>query len=467
MTGPYEQKLTSLAAASGDWDVPSAEPLRAQLETLGLLLKAAQEQHGLTGASGDAATLSLFETYEKAVALTQSIDVVSTTVAQANAVRRDAGVELENLPDGQLGPTAEAAVRGVATGVTILLGPISVVAGEGAVDAVNGWLSDRRERAAQDAVSRMTGSFPELPTIPDPESTAGSGESGVSATVPREPGSATSGGATTGGVTAAGAGAKTPLGTATPGATAGAATSSTGSTTAPTAPGSIIDHTAETGDGSWGSGSTLPGVTADGAVGGGSTTLGGGLGLGGSGAVGGSTSLGGLGGGSLGSSVLGAGLGAAAALGAGRIAALGGLGGGAGAGAGLAGGRPGISALGGAGGRGGLGAGGGAGATADAGRGGLLGGSTAGAGARAGTAGAVGGAAGAAAAEGSAGRGAANNMMGGAGAGAGAGGGSSSRKGGRGMGGPLAPKLDDEGDGTARSAAASAGGRTFGDEGEL
>ena len=414
MTGKWEGQLTQLASADGDWSLSGADDLDDQLTALRNVVANAQ-QHGLTGDAGTAATASLQAANLAIEDLRKGIAEVRGSMEAANAARIYAGSRLSQLPDGDLSGEQLAAIGAATAGATIFFGPISIIAGAGAAAAAEAWLSNRREEEAQKAVQDVSSRIaaapgnlddyhhdPEpvppgpVPPAPDPDRNP----SDV-----RLPG----GGGSTGG-----------------GGTSGLS----GTTASP-----VIDHTKDPGY----KGDPLaplgtptvtgPGVTSDGPIGSGSTTLGGGLG--GAGGLGGSGALGGIGG-----AGLAGGLGAATALGASRLLSGGGFGALGGAGSIGAGGR--VGGLGGA-------------ATADsAGNGGLLG-ATKGAGARGG----------ALAAEGAEGAGARGGVAGGGMAGGGGAGGSGSRdkKAGRGLGGPIAPKLDEDADAVQRSEAAGPGGR--------
>ena len=425
MTGQWEEQLKQLADRANDWRFDGADDLKRRLDALLPVIQAAQQQHGLTGDAGDAATASLTASQDALTKLATAAADAGAAVQQANAARQFAQTAYRNLPDGELSAKDAATVSAAAQGSTIFMGPISLIAGPAAVGLANMWLGNRRESAAQDAVNKAAAAIEAAKKATATADDTGRG--GITEQDPTTDGSTTDGGST----------ALPSHGIVDPG---------------------LTDHTAASGDGTW-KGSSLaglqpvtapgstgtstiptgPGVTSDGPIGSGTTQFPGIGGAGGSGAGGGL--LGGVGG-----AGLAGGVGAAAALGAQRLLANGGLGalgggggigGGAGAGAGRLGGTGGAGRLGGA-------------ATADsAGGGGLLG-ATKGTGAR-GAALAADGPEGAA-------RGGVSGGGAMAGGGAGAAGGRE-KKGGRGLGGPIAPKLEEDADAVQRSEAAGPGGR--------
>ncbi len=447
----WENRLRNLAHGGESWDLPAQEELDAALESLRPVLRRAATDHGLTGESGIAASESLSEAAKEAARLKNYLVQVKSYVARANELRRDAATRLQELGSGGLTPEQEALVRGAATGATIPLGPISIIAGEGAVQAANWFFGNRRESQAQKAVEEISDRLdgltapepleppppvgpggtaydgPEYQPVPVPPPGNRSFENYPNFNVnPMDQGSPGSGGA--GAVIVPVPGQPPVLVPQPPG------------TTTPTPPVFPTPTTPTTP-----TVPTPPDLTPDGPISGGVPGPGTQV-----------PSPGGLGGGTGGlTSGLIAGAGGAAALGGlGRAAAAGGLG--------RLGGLGGLGGLAGAGGAGGVGGAGGAGGLGRA--GGMAGGLTANAGgAGAGTGGGMlgargGGATGAvgAGADGGVGRGG-TAMMGGGGAPAGAGGRSEKR--GRGLGGPIAPKIEDDEDFGPRSENAGAGGR--------
>lgn len=441
----WEQRLQNLANAP-DWSLPSLPQVGEALEALTTLLNRVASETGFTGET-ERNAIAQMEAAKKDIG--DLIDVVKTTlpaaISVANTRREEAQRYLAALDSGSLSADAQQTIRNAAAGATIVFPGFSVIAGEGAIAAANWFLGSQREAQARTAVEAVSNAlnadqqaFPPLPAMenvygsipnipPDLQNTnidpggpqtpsfqkypdyntpigvpPGQGgvimpgpDGGDPRFVPNDPDGSGPNGT-----------ARPPIYNALP------------------APGVIVHPDGPVGNGI----GTYPG--------GGQTPL-----LPGSPGGSGGLGSGGLGSGGL-SSGLVAGAGGAAALGGlGKAAAAGGLGGLRGAG-GLGG--AGLAARGGAGGLGGgltANAGGGAG-------GGLLG---------KGGAGGVGAGAGAAGEAGGGSRGA-TGMMGG-GAGAGAGGGGRSDKKGRGLGGPIAPSIEDDAEFGPRSEGAGAGGR--------
>ncbi|MBB2965363.1 hypothetical protein [Leifsonia aquatica] len=367
---------------------------------------------------------------------------IQTQVDSANATRRNlANNELDRLdkdaPAG-LNSTQANILQSAVTGATFFLGPLSIVAGPGAVAAVNNFMAANRESTARAAVQKVSDAMDAYELSTGSETATGGR---LPESAPSGPSSSTPGG--TGGGTPGGG--RLPAG--------GSFGGYPGAHIEPLSQvdtGGVISlpHTGGTiGGGHTGTGVT-PGtgidgsITPDGPISGGSTTPGWGSG-------GSNGGLGGGNGGGFGSTPgLAAGAGGALALGGAKlVAARGGsmLGSGLNA-------KVGSLGAGGAGGK--LGGLSGAAESAAA-----RSGSLAGAG-RAGTGGLLGsgsgsGAAGAAG-EGAAARGGAGaGMMGGAG-GAGR---SDEKRQGRGLGGPIAPKIDEDQERGPRSASAGPGGR--------
>ncbi|QCQ17800.1 hypothetical protein [Microbacterium sp. RG1] len=445
----WEQRLRNLAEGPA-WQMPNLSAVGPALSSLTTLMNRVASETGFTGETEREAVDQMQKAKADIEDLRRYVEQdLPTAINAANTRREDAQRHLEALDSGSLSADAQQTIRNAAAGATIVFPGFSVIAGEGAIAAANWFLGSQREAQAKSAVEAVSNAldqdsaaFPDLPpmenvygsipNIPDelrdtnidtggpstpsaqkyPDYNVPTGvppgqggvimpdpDGGGPRFVPNDPDGGGSGG---------------PQGTARPPIY-----------NALPAPGVIVHPDGPVGNGI----GTYPG--------GGQTPLLPG-GPGGSGGLG----SGGLGSGGMSSGFV-AGAGGAAALGGlGKAAAAGGLGGLRGAG-GLGG--AGLAARGGAGGLGGgltANAGGGAG-------GGLLGkGGAGGAGVGAGAAGeAAGGSRGA------------TGMMGGGGAGAGAGGGGRSDKKGRGLGGPIAPSIEDDAEFGPRSEGAGAGGR--------
>jgi len=173
MTGPYERGLGNLAEGGMPFDVPIVRDLIAKMETLSHVVDAAGQQPGIEGASAEAAS-RIFST--AAETIRSQIDYLENDLKgaldAANGVRRDAQERLASLPSGQLSSGQEAVVRGAATGTTLFLGPLAILAGEGAVQALNGYLSGQREEQAKRDYDTVSNAFTQLAAPPPPSTSA-------------------------------------------------------------------------------------------------------------------------------------------------------------------------------------------------------------------------------------------------------------------------------------------------------
>jgi hypothetical protein len=423
MTGTWERRLRTLADGV-DWTMPAADALNTTLSSINPVLRDAAIDPGITGKSADAASESFHASLTAAAQLKTALATVSAGIEQANGARAQARQAIDALPPGDIGAAFVAVIGAATPGTVLFSGAFSVIAGPVATGAANLWLSGQREAAAKGAVDTVGLQMaPPAPlNLPGQWSDPGA----VDIYVPTPPGS--------GGVIPH----HYPD------------TNDTSRSLVPSHP-SIIDHTPQTGDGTWtgapgaagsalfGSGYIAPVLTADGPIASGVATLsgaprGGLLGVLSSGAAGAGSA------GFYSGNGLAAGVGGAAALGAGSLlskSGLRGLGGGVSGGAGLRGAAGGRVA----------GGGSGPGGTGASSRGGMLG-SQGAVEARSASAGAS--------SEGAAGGGRSMpGMMGGGGQG----GSGEKKSAGTGLGGLIAPKLDDDAELGPRSAAAGAGGR--------
>jgi len=453
MSGPWETRLRLLAEGGLPWDLPISRDLVARLNVLKTVLDRVASDPGLAGASGDAAKESVSTT---SAAVSAQVDYVEgalqSGIDAANRQRERAGEALAKLPTGALSADQESMVRTAAVGSMVVFGPLAVVAGEGALALMNNGLAAHREEAAQRAVEAISDDLDAVPVTPPPSTRVGSTFQ-QDATPPTDGGGHHTGESMS---TSIGRGrsyeafadhhispvSALPAGVAYADPNAGSGSWDGGSGSHGSGGGGVIDlgnpgGRAPTADGSIGGIGTMPGT---GQVPG--------AGWGGAGSAGG----------------LGSGLAAGLVAGAGGAAAVNRLSRGVGVGESGAGGR-GVSASGGllgktgaagAGGAGsGLGVRGGAGTVGGGGTGGP--GSGRGAGMRAGATGGAGVGTGAGG-SGAPGGGAAGGR--GATAGAGGAGSHSDRKGqGRGLGGPIAPRMDDDEEIRPRSHNAAAGSR--------
>lgn len=436
--GKHEDELNRIAAA-GEWDVPHLLSLQVSLGTFRRALATLAESDSWQGNAATGAAVSLTTLATQMGNIQDALGTVAEHIESANAARSRAIGAAADLPSADVDPFWENLAKAGTAVVHPVLGPL---AADSAIDAIEGWLGGQREEAAEAALKAMAVEtswnavaisaqraqieantptddkfkvwdyrLPEpvedsTPPTPDPgwntpPTPGGTGGSGPRYTGPSVDGSlvgTSPGGSYLGGPLTGG-----PL-TGTPGLQPGPGTGQL--PVGPVGPG-----TPTLPGGPGGPGGTLPPGTLPG---------GGGL-------------AGGLGGGAAGAAALAAAKAAGGGIGGMRLGGAGGVGG-----------AGGLGGVGGAGSAGGSGAGA-RGASGLLGRAGGLEGGSAATGA-----GGANGAGGNAAAGGRGGTG----MMGGQGGGAG----SSERERRSGLGGPIAPKLDDDEMGP-RSRGAGAGGR--------
>jgi hypothetical protein len=446
MSGSWETRLKDLASSRTDVMLPNAQVVQQRLNELHRTMLEAASEGGFEGKTGQAAAAALESTSKMAHSVSSSIQDVKKTVESANKTKKDlANAEIDKLDrtaPGSLSAKDATVLQAAVTGATFMFGPLSIIAGPGAVAVVNHYLAAHRESAAKAAVERISTALDGMaPTAPD------AGKTGDKRSTD-DPGGIPGSGDQTG-TGSRGDGYRPPSFHSYPdahieplsqvdtsgvisfpfqgGGGAGGGIGGGGSTGQPGLPGTGVDGS----------------ITPDGPISGGTTHPGGGSAGGGFG--GGST------GGGLGTMPgIAAGAGGALALGGAKLVAVKG---GSALGGGLSGARGGLLGAGGAGAGakvGGLGAA----AEASAARTAGLNGAAA---SRMGSGGLLG--AGAQGAAGEAGAGAARGgagMMGGAPA---QGGRDEGKRQGRGLGGPIAPKLEEDQDRGARSAAAGPGGR--------
>ncbi|WP_295786655.1 hypothetical protein [uncultured Microbacterium sp.] len=154
MTGPNEQRLIDFADNGNAWAMPGRIPLLEGLTSLQSVLQKVAADPGVMGQSGEAASSTFAAT---ATEVQKQINWIQVTAAirisQANSIRERARESLAQLPAGSMSGGQEAVVRAAAVGSSLVLGPVAFLAGEGASAAINGYLANQREQAAADAMS--------------------------------------------------------------------------------------------------------------------------------------------------------------------------------------------------------------------------------------------------------------------------------------------------------------------------
>jgi len=150
VTGRYEQALINLAEGGAPFDVPATRDLVEKLSSLRKVVSGAAQLPGIEGEAAEAAKAKFAaaaETIGQQIAyLEGSLD---EALRLANGQRDAAREKLSALPAGSLSGGQETVVRSAAVGTTLFLGPISLLAGEGAVEAFNAYLAQQRERQAE------------------------------------------------------------------------------------------------------------------------------------------------------------------------------------------------------------------------------------------------------------------------------------------------------------------------------
>jgi hypothetical protein len=162
MSGQWETRLRNIATGGSDFDVPAASELHSTLEALAPVLQKAAADPGITGESGLAATASFDAVAKHATTVSRVAKQIQDAAEKANAVRAQAAHDLDSLPRGSLSAGDETLVRAAAAGATIMLPGFSVIAGDGAVGAINWFLGNQRESHAQTAVRNASDGFDEI-----------------------------------------------------------------------------------------------------------------------------------------------------------------------------------------------------------------------------------------------------------------------------------------------------------------
>ncbi|WP_295826630.1 hypothetical protein [uncultured Microbacterium sp.] len=150
MTGRYEQALMNLAEGGAPFDVPVARDLVEKLSSLKNVVSGAAQLPGIEGEAAEAAKAKFAAAAET---IGQQITYLEGSLDEAlrlaNGQRDAAREKLSALPAGSLSGGQETVVRSAAVGTTLFLGPISLLAGEGAVQAFNAYLAQQREQQAE------------------------------------------------------------------------------------------------------------------------------------------------------------------------------------------------------------------------------------------------------------------------------------------------------------------------------
>ncbi|QAY59131.1 hypothetical protein ET475_03410 [Microbacterium protaetiae] len=161
MTGVWEQRLQNIAYGQ-QFSMPAASELIDAMDELKPLLDKAAQDPGITGTTGLAAADSLNSVSQRAHAVSTTTQQLHDAVTRANDVRTQAQTDAASLGSGSLNGWQEALVRGAAAGATIAFPGFSVIAGEGAVGLVNWFLGNQREDAAKTAVKKASDALDDI-----------------------------------------------------------------------------------------------------------------------------------------------------------------------------------------------------------------------------------------------------------------------------------------------------------------
>lgn len=151
----WERALRNIAEGAR-WELPALGQVKMSLEQLSTLMTRVASDTGFTGDTDTAAVSGLDEARSSVQDMITYLDNLPDIVEVANGRRDEAQQMLSQLDSGGLSPEQTTAIRAAAAGTTVVLGPFSVVAGEGAIAAANWFMGDQREKQAQKAVEEMS-----------------------------------------------------------------------------------------------------------------------------------------------------------------------------------------------------------------------------------------------------------------------------------------------------------------------
>jgi len=177
MTGPWEESLRELVEPTIPWGLSSYAELNSALSTLKDVVGRVAQEPGIAGLAADAASGAFTH---NAGEIQKQIDYINgpliAGIEEANRIRDIAREALASLPAGSMNGQQEMVVRGAAMGTTFMLGPISFLAGEGAVGLANSYLAQRREDAAKAAMTTAADDLDKVEIITPPKFNAQSFE---------------------------------------------------------------------------------------------------------------------------------------------------------------------------------------------------------------------------------------------------------------------------------------------------
>lgn len=149
MTGENEAELERIRSTA-DWRIPKADALRHSLTSLDNTMKAILESSAWEGSAAEGAKALVDQLRSQFRVVGENVERISSVIERANEVRREA-VSSE-LPSAQIDPFWDNAVRGASHVVHPVLGPL---AADTALDVIGRFLGNQREEAAKAVVQKV------------------------------------------------------------------------------------------------------------------------------------------------------------------------------------------------------------------------------------------------------------------------------------------------------------------------
>ena len=151
MVGKQEQRLIDIGNAR-EWDIPELDRLLASMHPLTDGMVHVSQNVGVGGASGDAAIDKFVALRNYFIEVTKELELIRTTIDDANRFRRDALVKRQQLPSTTVPPEIHAAV---VAGGFIAVPFWGAVGAELAVQKYEEYLRMQREEKAVDALEAL------------------------------------------------------------------------------------------------------------------------------------------------------------------------------------------------------------------------------------------------------------------------------------------------------------------------
>ncbi|UOE43948.1 hypothetical protein [Agromyces larvae] len=155
--GQYEDELTRIAQA-GEWDARHLARLDTALESIGRAVQSLADLSGTEAWRGDAATAAAgtLNTFTQVVSQVRTgLDTANTAITAANEARRRAVEASGELPAAEVDPMWKRAAQ---VGATVVFPPLGTLASDVAIGTIESWLGGQREdaaRAARDELARV------------------------------------------------------------------------------------------------------------------------------------------------------------------------------------------------------------------------------------------------------------------------------------------------------------------------